>query len=716
MNLIFLFMNPTICLNMIVKNESNIITRLFDSVLPLIDYYCICDTGSTDNTIELITNYFKEKDISGTIFSIPFQDFGYNRTIAMKYCEKLDVDYLMLLDADMILKIEPENVPIIKQKLLKHPVHYVFQGSDAFYYKNVRFAKNRAGLSYWGVTHEYVQVPDGTTYGYFERSEIFINDVGDGGSKQNKFLRDIELLTKGLETIPNNDRYTFYLANSYRDSGQIEKAIETFKRRIELGGWVEEVWHSYLSVGRCYKTLNRMDTAIYYWLEGYNYFPNRIENLYEIIEYYRTRGKNNIAYEFYRIAERIKREHFQEDFLFLEKAIYDYKLDYEMTIVGYYCNPEKYDLGKISMQVLDNHTTEEWIYRSVLSNYKFYTQAIVELSEYPVLHYNGPEVPDFFSSTPSIVIHEDKLVFNIRYVNYYIGEQGGYIQKEQIVTKNRMFSIALSIWYKEIQHNNNNNNNSFGRGAFTPPTLRSDNSVGDRRSPEEFGLYNQYIGELVDYNKELDNDVYVGLEDVRLFSFKDKLLYTANRGLSHDNIVVESGMIENSKVTFSNVLKYAKKHNNIEKNWVLFGGESNDQIKCVYQWFPLTIGDFGSTTITNITEYESPDCFRHLRGSTAGITVGDEIWFLTHMVSYEDRRFYYHMIVVFDMISFKVLRYSRLFTFEKEKVEYTLGFVYDKRKDMFTIGYSTMDNSTKFVLITKEKIDTLFDFYVKINK
>ena len=45
---------PTLCLNMIVKNESKIITRLLESVLPIIDTYCICDTGSTDNTIEVI--------------------------------------------------------------------------------------------------------------------------------------------------------------------------------------------------------------------------------------------------------------------------------------------------------------------------------------------------------------------------------------------------------------------------------------------------------------------------------------------------------------------------------------------------------------------------------------------------------------------------------------------------------------------------------------
>ena len=61
---------------MIIKNESKIITRMLDTVIDFIDHYVICDTGSTDNTIEVLENYFKDKNIQGKIVCKPFEDFG----------------------------------------------------------------------------------------------------------------------------------------------------------------------------------------------------------------------------------------------------------------------------------------------------------------------------------------------------------------------------------------------------------------------------------------------------------------------------------------------------------------------------------------------------------------------------------------------------------------------------------------------------------------
>jgi tetratricopeptide (TPR) repeat protein len=199
---------------------------------------------------------------------------------------------------------------------------------------------------------------------------LFINDVGDGGSKQDKFLRDIRLLEKGLEENPNNDRYTFYLANSYKDAGQFENAIKKYKKRIDLGGWQEEVWYSYYNLGKCYKETGNITKAINAWIDAYVFYPNRIENLYEIVNYYRTTGNNSLAYTYYNLARYERDTKTNYDNLFLQKDIYDYKLEYELSIIGYYCNWDNYDLNKISMNLLAFPRSEEFILKNFLSNYK----------------------------------------------------------------------------------------------------------------------------------------------------------------------------------------------------------------------------------------------------------------------------------------------------------------------------------------------------------
>jgi len=80
---------------------------------------------------------------------------------------------------------------------------------------------------------------------------------------------------------------------------------------------------------------------------------------------------------------------------------------------------------------------------------------------------------------------------------------------------------------------------------------------------------------------------------------------------------------------------------------------------------------------------KTPPFFSYIRGSTNGVNIGNEIWLLCHVVSYERRRFYYHVFVVLDDKTYELKRYTKMFTFEKEKVEYSLGFVYFENKKSF---------------------------------
>ena len=163
--------NPTLCLNMIVKNESKIINRLLTSVLPIIDTFCICDTGSTDNTCEIITEFFKKHDIKGKLIKEPFKNFEHNRNFSLFNCIGLS-DYVLLLDADMILDIRNFN----KNMLSMFDSFCVLQGSDQFYYKNMRIVKNNGLYKYTGVTHECIITPSNNRNINIDKSQLFIND------------------------------------------------------------------------------------------------------------------------------------------------------------------------------------------------------------------------------------------------------------------------------------------------------------------------------------------------------------------------------------------------------------------------------------------------------------------------------------------------------------------------------------------------------------
>ena len=442
----------TICLNMIVKNESKIITRLFDSVLSLIDCYCICDTGSTDNTIELIKTYFNERNIPGKIVSEPFKNFCYNRTLALKCCLGMS-DYILLLDADMIMI----NNNFDKSKL-NLDYYFILQGSDTFYYKNVRIIKNNGLFSYSGVTHEHIVSHANSICDNIEKNELFVNDIGDGGAKGDKYERDIKLLTQGIIDEPNNSRYYFYLANSYKDNRNYKDAIEFYKKRISFGGWTQELWQSNYKIGLSYQALGNMSEAIFYWLEAYQIIPERIENIYQIIKYYREIGKQKLALEFYNIAKKIIDKNLnKDDYLFLEIDIYTYKCAYEYFIIAYYSQIKNINDELIT---IFNNCSDETLFRNVLSNMKFYKHVLNSEKTHDfsfAINHRLNNIDYRFNSSSSCIIpnkENDGYLLNVRLVNYKITENGNYVDwgGKHIVTMNKYIELTkdFKIQYEKL--------------------------------------------------------------------------------------------------------------------------------------------------------------------------------------------------------------------------------------------------------------------------
>lgn len=332
-------MGKTVCLVMIVKNESKIIEKCLDHVIKYIDYWVICDTGSSDGTPSIIKKYFEKNGISGELYEDKWVDFAHNRTLAFQKA-KFKADYSFVMDADDRLIGE-----LIIPEGDYTDFRIKFKLNTIEFHRKLIF-KNDLDWKYVGVVHEYPCLIDSTIpteSGVI--NNCYIKD-GQCGARSNtgscKFDRDIKLLLKGIKNEPNNDRYYFYLAQSYYDIGDSENAMKYYKKRITMAGWNEEVYYSMYRYAQCKMKLKdklniTFEEVALDYIKAYNYRPCRLEALYDIVRYCRENEKIQMAYAFAIMAYDTF-TNYPQDILFVDGDIHKYKFMDELAISAYYSN------------------------------------------------------------------------------------------------------------------------------------------------------------------------------------------------------------------------------------------------------------------------------------------------------------------------------------------------------------------------------------------
>jgi glycosyltransferase involved in cell wall biosynthesis len=308
---------------MIVKDESHIIHEALSCTLPLIDTYCIVDTGSTDNTIEKIKDFYNDKGISGEVHQSTWKDFGTNRSEALKLCDG-KMDYILVIDADDLMSFPKNGKEIINNLIYQNKPNSLtitIRQGDLRYNRGQIF-KADDGWKYVGVLHEFPSNSKSSNKTIKLPEEFFMNSRRLGGRnlKDGKMARDIEVLTKGLENEPDNERYMFYLAQSYRDNNNPEMAIKYYKQRFNIGRWHEEAWFSAYQVGECYYRMGNM-LKFEYWMQKAFYFrPCRAEPIYKLYKHFKSSGHFFKAHQYYVIGYQIPFP--TNDVLFIEKNVY----------------------------------------------------------------------------------------------------------------------------------------------------------------------------------------------------------------------------------------------------------------------------------------------------------------------------------------------------------------------------------------------------------
>jgi tetratricopeptide (TPR) repeat protein len=327
----------TVCLCMIVKNEARVIRRCLDSVRPFLSYWVIVDTGSVDGTQEIIREHLK--DVPGELHERPFVDFGHNRTEALALARG-KAPYILVIDADEVL----EHAPGFALPRLDEDTYQLLTRYSGSSYYRTQLLRGDLAFRYVGVLHEHVTSDEAKTEG---RLEGLVNVPRTDGARSRdprKYERDAEILERALETEPDNARYVFYLAQSFRDAGLLERAIATYERRVAIGGWAEEVWYSMYQIGVLLERLGRFEEALRACLRAYQYRPTRAEPLCALARFHRERGEHAVAHLFASPIARAKRP---GDILFIEDDVYAWRALDEYSVATYYVGDHERALSAI---------------------------------------------------------------------------------------------------------------------------------------------------------------------------------------------------------------------------------------------------------------------------------------------------------------------------------------------------------------------------------
>jgi glycosyltransferase involved in cell wall biosynthesis len=292
-------MSPkTIGLCMIVKDEVHVILKCLESVRPLVDYVLVVDTGSTDGTQQLVWDYLVREKLPGGVFEEPWQNFAYNRTFALQELRKTPrVDYALIIDADDQIELDDGFDPNAFKAGMDQDLYDVEVAHGNMIHIRPQLFRNDLPFSFKGVVHEYLEAPPGDLSR--GRATGFRVKISGGGARSRntlKFEDDALLLERTLATETDPfliSRYTFYLAQSYRDCGQIERALENYLKRAELGYWDQEIYISLLEAGNMMVALSRpFDEVISTYLRASDLVPTRAEALHAASHYCRDHGRN----------------------------------------------------------------------------------------------------------------------------------------------------------------------------------------------------------------------------------------------------------------------------------------------------------------------------------------------------------------------------------------------------------------------------------------
>lgn len=664
-----------------VRNESARIERCLKSVAPWIDSWVIVDTGSTDDTKQKILSFFQGCGIVGGIYDGTFENWAQARNQYLDWVKELErvyePDMVLLVDADMELVVTD---PVTWRKLEKKSAYEMYQKGGCIEYRNTRLWNPEYRAKYHGVTHEYLSVEYG---GLVPREVAYFIDHGDGANREGKVKRDIALLEKGLENEPNNERYMFYLGNSYMEDQQYDKARKWYQKRVEFGGWPEEQWHAQFNIAQTYKAEKKSEEYITATLKAYQMRPHRAEPMWDAARYFREQDdKQAIGLMF---AEAV--EHLPSpcgDGLFVNEYVYDVGVKEEISICANYV-PGKMEKGLKACNELSLKKTKHSGARDLARhNLYWYSQPLLSYCpsfSWRELPFTPPE--HWSVLNPSVCLHKTALYCNIRAVNYRIDGEGYYLTRRSDTGEWVRFDHDTPITTKNFILN-------LGGDPFNGVTWTWE---ARHALPVEWPLV-------------------IGHEDMRLFSDGCDLWASATvRQLCADgqceqvlSRLVPCYMGGKPHIEHTDTQRLLRTPRVTEKNWSPILHTGSEPWEKEFMYMPGQVIKVQDPN-TLIWDHPAPWDITHLRGSSQVIPWKDGYLAVVHEANFipgTQKRWYWHRFIKYSL-SYRPLQISLPFVFHAREIEFCAGACVLDNKLILSYGFK--DESARIATLDCNEVE-----------
>jgi len=337
---------PTICFATMCKNEEHCIQETLESVYKYIDTWVVCDTGSTDRTCEIVTEFFKEKNIPGTLYVDEWKGFDVNKTLLFDRCYK-KAEYIMHVDADDLLM---EDFTFTRSDAGK--ISYLInvkRGSSV--YKCLVLFNNYYKWRFCGVAHTTIKCLDNIhklTEGDLSGRDYYVisRDTGARSFDPEKYLKDAHRLTEQFfntllfDPDELNCRSAFYAAQSYMDSGKWKEAANWYTLYTQLKNtwWNEEIFESHMRIASCMIKMEYPDDQIVTQMQkAIDIFPDRAEPHYTMGKYFNDKSRCDIGYTYFKNAKKADIVSVNKKYrLFVNPMVYGKYINDELSVACYW--------------------------------------------------------------------------------------------------------------------------------------------------------------------------------------------------------------------------------------------------------------------------------------------------------------------------------------------------------------------------------------------